>query len=48
MFSPVSLIDKKRALVQVMAWRQSGDKPISGPMLAQFTDPYMRHMGEMS
>ena len=33
------------ALVQVMAWRRTGVKPIPEPMLAQFTDAYMRHKG---
>ena len=36
-------IDNKWALVQVMAWRWTGDKPLSEPMLTQFTDAYMRH-----
>ena len=42
-FDPRSPIDNKTALVQVMAWRRTGDKPLSEPMLAQFTDVYMRH-----
>ena len=41
-------IDNKWALVQVMAWRRIGDKPLHEPMLTQFTDTYMRHKGEMS
>ena len=36
------------ALVQVMALRRTGDKPLPGPMLAEFTDAYMRNYGEMS
>ena len=36
-------IDNKPALVQVMAWRRSADKPLPKPMLNQFTDAYMRH-----
>ena len=36
-------IDNKSVLVQVMAWRQTGDKPLPEPMLAQFNDAYMRH-----
>ena len=36
------LIDNKPVLVQVMAWRRIGDKPLSEPMLIQFTDAYMR------
>ena len=40
-----SPIDNKPVLVQVMAWRRTGDKPLSEPMLTQFTDAYMRHYG---
>ena len=47
-FVPRSPIDNKPSLVQVMAWCQIGDKPLSEPMMAQFTDAYMRHYGEMS
>ena len=28
-------IDNKPALVQVMAWRRAGDKPLAEPMLTQ-------------
>ena len=28
-----------------MAWRRTGDKPLSEPMLTQFTDAFMRHQG---
>ena len=42
-FVPKSSIDNKPALVQVMAWRRIGDKPLSEPMLTWFTDGYMRH-----
>ena len=38
-----STINIKPALVQVMAWRRAGDKPLPEPMLTQFTDAYMRH-----
>ena len=44
----MGLIDNKWALIQVMAWRRSGDNPLSAPMLTQFTDAYMWHSGEMS
>ena len=40
-----SPIDHKPALVQVMASRRIGDKPLSKPMLTQFTYAYMRHGG---
>ena len=38
-----SLTDDKPALVQVMAWRRTGDKPLPEPMLTRFTDALMRH-----
>ena len=34
-------IDNKPALVQVMAWRRTGDKPLFEPMVASFTNTYM-------
>ena len=40
-FVPKGPIDNKPALVQVMAWRLTGDKPLPEPMLTQFTDAYM-------
>ena len=43
-FNPRSPIDNKPALV----WRRPGDKPLPEPLLAQFTDAYMRHQEEMS
>ena len=42
-FVPSSPIDNKPALVQVMAWRRTGDKPLPEPMVAQFPDVYMQH-----
>ena len=42
-FVPKGPIDNIPALVQIMVWRQIGDKPLSEPMLAQFTDAYIRH-----
>ena len=33
-------INKKTALVQVMAWRRTGDKPLPVPMTIPFTDAY--------
>ena len=47
-FVPTGPIDNKPALVQLMAWRRPGDKPLSEPMLTQFTASYMRYWGEMS
>ena len=40
---PKVLIDDKAALVQVLAWRRTGDKPLPELMLIQFIDAYMRH-----
>ena len=42
-FVPMSPIDNKPALVQVMAWWRTGDKPLPETMLTQFTDTYMQH-----
>ena len=42
-FVPRGPVDNKWALVQVMAWRWTGDKPLPEPMLMQFTDAYMQH-----
>ena len=47
-FVPRSQADNKSALVQVMAWRRTGDKPLPEPLLTQFTDAFMRQHGEMS
>ena len=41
-FVPMVRIDNFAALVQVMAWRRSGDKPLPEPMLTYFTDAYMQ------
>ena len=41
-------IDNESALVQVMAWCQTGDKPLPAPMLTQYTNAYLQHLGEMS
>ena len=40
---PKGTIYLQAALVQVMALRQMGDKPLSEPMLTQFIDAYIRH-----
>ena len=42
-FVPKGPIDNKWALVQVMASRQTGDKPLSELMLTTFTDIFLRH-----
>ena len=41
-YVPRSPIDNKPALVQVMAWRKTGNKLFPGPMMTQFIDAYMR------
>ena len=33
----------KSVLIQVMAWRQRGNKPLTEPMQTQFTDAYMQY-----
>ena len=38
-----SQINNKPALVQVMAWRRTGDKPLPEPMMTQLIDAYIRH-----
>ena len=47
-FVPNGPINNITALVQIMAGRLSGDKPLSEPVPTQFTDAYMRHKREMS
>ena len=47
-FVPKGPINNIPALVQVMAWRQPGDKPLSDPMMIKFTDAYMHHSASMS
>ena len=47
-FVPGSHINNKPALVQLMAWQRTGDKPLPEWMLTQFTDAYMQHWGETS
>ena len=38
-----SPIDNKPALVQVIAWCQTGDKPFPEPLMTKFTDADARH-----
>ena len=42
-FVPRSPSDYKPALVQVMPWRQTGDKPLPELVLTQFIVSYMPH-----
>ena len=41
-------IDNNTALVQIMAWRLTGDKPLSEQMVASIGDAYMRHSALVS
>ena len=45
---PNTSIDNKSALVQVMAWQRTGDKPLPEPVMTQITNVYMRHQASMS
>ena len=47
-FVPKGPINNIPALVQMMAWRRPGDKPLPEPMVLQFTDAYMRHSTSIS
>ena len=47
-FIPKGPMDNKSVLVPLIAWCQTGDKPLSESMLTQFTDAYMWHWREMS
>ena len=47
-FVPKGSINNIPVLVQIMAWRRTGDKPLSEPMMTQFNDAYMRHSASMS
>ena len=45
---PKCSIDNNLALVEIMASRLFGAKPLYEPMLNGFTDAYIRHYGEIS
>ena len=47
-FVPKGSINNIPALVQIMAWRRTGDKPLSEPMMTQLNDAYMRHSASIS
>ena len=47
-FVPKGPINNIPALVQIMAWCRTGDKPLSGPMMTQLNDAYMHHSASMS
>ena len=48
-FVPKVQINNIPALVQIMAWRRPGDKPLSEAMVVvSFTDAYVSHSASMS
>ena len=47
-FVPHGPFNNIPALVQIMAWRRSGDKPLFEPMMAYIVNAYMRHSASMS
>ena len=47
-FIPEGIIGNIPALVQTMAWRRPGYKPLSKPIMAYFADAYMRRSVSMS
>ena len=44
-FIPKSPVDNKSTLVQVIAWRRTGDKPLPEPIMTKSIDAYMRALG---
>ena len=46
-FVPKGPIDNMLTLFQIMAWHQTGDKPLSEPMMAQVADVHMHHSTSM-
>ena len=47
-FAPKGPINNIPALVQIMAWRRTGAKPLSEAMMAYFPDAYMCLSASMS
>ena len=43
-FVPKGPIDNKPALVQMIAWCRTGDKPLFEPMMTYVADAYMHHL----
>ena len=41
-------IDNNTALVQIMVWRWTGNKPLSEPMMAWAGDTYMHHSASVN
>ena len=46
-YIPLGLIDSMAALVQIMAWHRTGRRPLSDPMMTQFTGACMHHLASM-
>ena len=47
-FVPKGPIDNNTALVQIMAWRQTGAKSLSEATMAKVCNAYMRHLASVS
>ena len=47
-FVPEGPINNIPPWVQIMAWHLSGDKPLSGSLMALFTYAYMHHSASVS
>ena len=47
-YIPKGPSDNNAALVQIMAWRRTGDKPLSEPIMAYVGDAYVRHSASLS
>ena len=47
-FTPNGPVDNVSALVQIMTWRRTSNKPLSEPMMAFFTDEYKHLSASMS
>ena len=45
-FVPRGQINSIPSMVQIMAWRRSGDKPLSEPVMVSLLT-YMRHLASM-
>ena len=47
-FVPQGPINNTPALILIMAWRRTDDKPLSEPMMAYVANAYMRHSASVS
>ena len=46
-FVPMGPFYNIPTLVQIMAWRRIGDKPLSEPMMDKVSDAYVHHLASM-